>query len=96
MGVHSSQRSFHQIMSSKKTPPVTYFSIKQAAVYLGENSQTVKGWRRRGLFPNARLTDTARGPVWEIPISDLESFVRPKLGRRPSGHKTTSRKKAAK
>jgi hypothetical protein len=77
--------------SSKKTTPEKYFSIKQAAVYLGENTQTVKGWRRRGLFPNARLTDTARGPVWEIPISDLESFERPKPGR-PKSATARSRK----
>lgn len=44
---------------------------------------TVRVWCRRGLFPNATVTETPRGPFWEIPESDLENFESPKMGRPP-------------
>ncbi|MGI9068565.1 MAG: helix-turn-helix domain-containing protein [Pyrinomonadaceae bacterium] len=61
--------------------PVVRLTIREAADRLGEDVDTVKGWRRRGCFPNAELTDTPRGPVWTIPESDLNGFERPKVGR---------------
>ena len=71
-------------MAAVKKPSATTLAIKEVADRLGENSQTVKGWRRRGLFRGAMLVDTPRGPIWEIPLSDVESFERPILGR-PKG-----------
>lgn len=61
-------------------------TIKEAADRLGENVMTVKGWRRRGLFSGAHLVDTPRGPIWQIPESDVDAFQRPALGR-PKGSK---------
>jgi hypothetical protein len=45
----------------------------------------VRLWCRRRLFKNARELPTPRGPVWVIPITDLEGFKAPKLGRPRKG-----------
>ena len=50
---------------------------------LGVSAITARWWCRRGLFPNAREQQTARGPVWAIPESDLEGFTPPKRTGRP-------------
>ena len=47
---------------------------------LGVAQVTVNVWCLRVLFPNARREDTARGPVWSTPASDLAGFVKPKPG----------------
>jgi len=78
-------------MTPTKETSETKLSIKQVADRLGENSATVKGWRRRGLFPHAELVDTPRGPVWQIPLSDVEKFKKPIVGRPPKS-KATSKK----
>jgi predicted site-specific integrase-resolvase len=53
----------------------------QAAERLNVAQPTVKLWCRQGRFPNAVLEQTARGPVWQIPASDLKDFTPPKMGR---------------
>lgn len=53
----------------------------QVAERLGVARPTVKLWCRQGRFPNAALEQTARGPVWQIPASDLKGFTPPKMGR---------------
>lgn len=73
-------------MAPSKKRLTQMLTIKEAADRLGENSQTVKGWRRRGLFPGAKLVDTPRGPIWQIPLTAVENFERPALGR-PKGTK---------
>jgi hypothetical protein len=66
--------------SPKDKPKLT---ISAAAEYLSEPVWKVKQWRRHGRFPNAELLDTPRGPVWQIPQTDLDNFMPPKVGRRP-------------
>jgi hypothetical protein len=53
----------------------------QAAERLKVAQPTVKLWCRQGKFPNAQLEETPRGPVWQIPESDLKNFEPPKMGR---------------
>jgi len=55
----------------------------QAAERLGVAQPTVKLWCRQGRFPNAAIEETARGPVWQIPETDLNNFEPPKMGRPP-------------
>jgi predicted site-specific integrase-resolvase len=56
-------------------------TTSQVAVRLGVAQPTVKLWCRQGRFPNAEIDETPRGPVWQIPESDLEGFEQPKMGR---------------
>jgi excisionase family DNA binding protein len=53
----------------------------QAAERLNVAQPTVKLWCRQGKFPHATLEQTARGPVWQIPVSDLKDFTPPQMGR---------------
>ena len=55
----------------------------QVAERLDVSHPTVKLWCRQGKFPNASLEEETRGPVWRIPESDLETFVKPIAGRPP-------------
>lgn len=70
---------------------VLKLTIKEAAEYLGAPVWKVKQWRRNGKFPNATLTSTARGDVWEIPQTDLDNFEPPKVGR-PRTSKTARKR----
>ena len=66
---------------------------------LGVAQVTVNVWCLRVLFPNAKREETARGPVWSIPDSDLAGFAKPKRGRiipKPKSNGTALRKRAAK
>jgi predicted ArsR family transcriptional regulator len=60
---------------------VAKLSTAQVAERFGVSQAAVKKWCRKGLFAKAELVDTPRGPVWEIPESDLEHFQRPTMGR---------------
>ena len=60
---------------------VKELSTSEVAGQLGVSAITVRLWCRRRLFKNARELPTPRGPVWIIPITDLEGFKAPKLGR---------------
>jgi hypothetical protein len=53
----------------------------QAAERLGVGKSTVNLWCRQGRFPNAFAQEEARGPVWYIPVTDLEGFNPPTMGR---------------
>jgi hypothetical protein len=53
----------------------------QVAERLNVAQPTVKLWCRQGRFPNAALEQTPRGPVWQIPETDLKNFEPPKMGR---------------
>ena len=55
----------------------------QVAERLDVSHPTVKLWCRQGKFPHASLEEETRGPVWRIPESDLETFVKPIAGRPP-------------
>jgi hypothetical protein len=73
-------------------------STTEAAERLGVAQVTVNVWCLRGLFPNALREETARGPVWTIPESDVRRFVKPKRGRIPKskGNGAASAKRSAK
>ncbi len=60
---------------------VAKLSTAQVAERFGVSQAAVKKWCRKGLFAKAEFVDTPRGPVWEIPESDLEHFQRPIMGR---------------
>jgi hypothetical protein len=59
-------------------------TTSQAAARLDVAQPTVKLWCRQGKFPNAELLETPRGPVWQIPETDLKNFQPPKMGRPPT------------
>ena len=64
---------------------VKELSTSQVAARLNVSAITVRLWCRRGLFKNAREVETPRGPVWMIPVGDVEGFTSPKIGRPPKG-----------
>ena len=41
----------------------------------------VKSWIDSGLLPGAKLIQTPRGPFWQIPVSLVETFKPPVVGR---------------
>jgi hypothetical protein len=59
-------------------------TIRETADRFGASVDTVKQWVRKSLFPNSYLEDTPRGPVRMVPLSDIEAFKRPAMGRPPS------------
>ena len=63
----------------------------QVAERLDVSQPTVKLWCRQGKFPRAEIEQTARGPVWQIPESDLKGFEMPKRGRIPKQPADTTR-----
>ena len=75
--------------------PVVKLSTAQVSKRLGASQAAVKKWCQKGLFAKAELVDTPRGPVWEIPESDLVRFQRPTMGR-PVAVPADSRAKKAK
>ncbi len=58
-------------------------TTSQIARELSVTSATARLWCRRGLFPNARAMDTARGVIWMVPRGDLKGFEPPKPTGRP-------------
>jgi uncharacterized protein YjcR len=68
----------------------------QVAEKFGVSPITARLWCRRGLFPNAHEQQTARGPVWMIPESDLLAFDPPKKTGRPPKAKEATKKAAKK
>lgn len=49
-----------------------YLSVKELAVKLEKNPETIKRWIKNGKFPNAKKENDRNG--WLIPLSDLELF----------------------
>jgi hypothetical protein len=62
----------------------------QVAARLGKDARLIRLWCQQKLFPNAYQDETARGPVWMIPESDLAGFEPPKMGR-PSTKKASKK-----
>jgi excisionase family DNA binding protein len=58
-------------------------TTSEVAARLGVGKSTVNLWCNQGKFPNAESVEESRGPVWLIPESDLNGFVKPKAGRPP-------------
>jgi excisionase family DNA binding protein len=72
-------------------------TTSEVARRLEVSQPTVKLWCRQGRFPHAILEQTGRGPLWQIPVSDLNGFEKPKAGRPPTtgtGKRATSQKNA--
>jgi hypothetical protein len=44
---------------------------------------TLAQWTREGRFSGAEIKETERGPVWYIPLTSVEAFEPPKMGRPP-------------
>ncbi len=72
-------------------------TLKQIADRAGVSVSTAKLWQRRGYFPNARLEETPIGSVWLVPMSDVNAFKRPAMGRpatkKPAKPKASTRSK---
>ncbi len=56
-------------------------TARQFANKTGAAYTTVMLWLKRGIIPGAELKEDQRGVYWEIPISALKTFKKPKLGR---------------
>ncbi len=56
-------------------------TTREVAEKLDANPGTIRMWCINGTFPNARQEETARGPVWLIPETDLHGFERRGPGR---------------
>jgi hypothetical protein len=56
-------------------------TAREFAQQMGAAYTTVMLWLHRGLIPGAKLKEDQRGPYWEIPVSALKTFRRPKIGR---------------
>ena len=76
-------------MTPTKKRPEIKLTLKEVADRLGENVETVRGWRKRGLFPHAESVATLRGPIWQVPESDLTNFTKPAPGRPPKQTKAS-------
>jgi predicted site-specific integrase-resolvase len=55
----------------------------KAAKKLGVKTVTVRAWCNQGKFPNAyrEESEVCYFPIWRIPESDVENFVKPTRGR---------------
>jgi len=58
-------------------------TTSEVASRLGIGKSTVNLWCNQGKFPHAESVEELRGPVWLIPESDLDGFVKPTPGRPP-------------
>jgi hypothetical protein len=67
----------------------------EVATKLKVTRAAVTQWCRRGLFPTANVEETARGPVWRIPLAAMKAFTAPTPGR-PRGRKKKQVSKRAK
>jgi hypothetical protein len=67
-------------MANKTTEDLT---VREVAEKIGAAIPTITLMCREGRFPNARQEDTPRGPVWYIPVSDLEGVEARGRGRPP-------------
>lgn len=67
-------------------------TLKQVAEHFGVSLSTAKQWLRDKGFPAARLEETILGSVWLIPMTDVEKFKRPAIGR-PVGKRKKRRTK---
>lgn len=71
-------------------------TTSEVAARFGVAQVTVNVWCLQGKFRHATRDETARGPVWTIPESDLEGFVPPKAGRPPNASKKNGTRKGSK
>src|SRR5215813_8351000 len=60
---------------------VKMLTTREVAERLDANPGTIRIWCLNGTFPNAKQEETARGPVWLIPETDLRGFKRRGRGR---------------
>lgn len=58
-----------------------YLKASEVAKKYNVTSNTVKGWAKNGLLPNAKFEESVIGSIWLIPESDLQDFKPPEMGR---------------
>ncbi len=82
-------------MANKTTEDLT---VREVAEKLGAAIPTVTLMCREGRFPNALQEATPRGPVWYIPVSDLEGVEVRGRGRplKAKPEQSTGKKKGKK
>jgi hypothetical protein len=56
-------------------------SPRQLAEQMNVAYTTVMSWLQQGLIEGAIKQETPHGHYWEIPLSALKTFKRPKVGR---------------
>jgi hypothetical protein len=66
------------------------------ADHLNVAQVTVNVWCLQGKFPNATREETPRGPVWTIPETDLDGFVKPTPGRPRKAEAASTKQRARK
>lgn len=71
-------------------------TLKQIADRAGVSVSTAKLWQRQGYFPNAKLEETPIGPVWLVPLSDVNAFKRPAMGRPATTTKKPAKRRSRK
>jgi hypothetical protein len=71
-------------------------TTRQAAERLEESDRLIRLWCQQGRFPGAHLVEHPRGAYWLLPVSDLESFVKPRPGPVPKPKVETASKKSRK
>jgi predicted site-specific integrase-resolvase len=74
----------------------TQLTAAQVAERLDVSPATVRLWCSQGRFKAARLVEHPRGDYWEIPESEVETFIPPKAGRPPKPKAETAKKGANK
>ena len=75
-------------MNSKR-PGVNDLTTKEVAARFDVERRSVRNWCMRGLLPGAYELQTPRGPVWMIPETAFDNFVKPKAGQpRKAGPET--------
>lgn len=58
-----------------------WFTIRQAAQFVGRDVQTIYSWERRGLLTNPRHDEHGRRIYTQAQIADVEKTVRPRATR---------------
>jgi hypothetical protein len=49
-------------------------TLKQIAARFSVAPSTARLWQKQGRFPNAKLEETALGPIWIVPAADVKAF----------------------
>lgn len=65
----------------RPTGEATRLTVREVSEKFDVPASSVRVWCWQGRFPNAYQEETPRGPVWYIPVTDLEGFERRSVGR---------------
>lgn len=56
---------------------IEWVSAQKAGVIFDVKTPTIRSWIRKGIFPNAVRHGDSH---WRIPMSDIEAFIKTKVG----------------